>query len=123
MISAWRLDHRLQAYPAELSGGQQQRGALARACIMEPSILCLDEITSALDPETANEIFSALEHWKNRDRIILMSTHHLGYARDRGSQILFIDHGKIIEQAQGNTVITNPQQPRTQIFVAASMIN
>jgi polar amino acid transport system ATP-binding protein len=122
MLAAWKLDHRSRAHPAELSGGQQQRGALARAYVMEPKVLCLDEITSALDPETANEIFNFLENWK-QEMIILLATHHLGYARDRASQIVFIDGGKIVEQGQGSAVIANPQQPRTQIFVAASRIN
>jgi polar amino acid transport system ATP-binding protein len=121
MLAAWKLDHRAQAHPAELSGGQQQRGALARAYIMEPKILCLDEITSALDPETANEIFNFLENWK-REMIILLATHHLGYARDRANQILFIDGGKIVEQGTGSIVITQPLQPRTQAFVSASQI-
>jgi polar amino acid transport system ATP-binding protein len=122
ILRAWGLGKRLDAYPAELSGGQQQRGALARACVMEPQVLCLDEVTSALDPETAAEILEMLLDWKRNDTILLMATHQLGFVQERADQVLFLDHGRLIEKGPASVVLTDPKENRTRTFISAARL-
>jgi polar amino acid transport system ATP-binding protein len=122
ILTAWGLERRLNAHPAELSGGQQQRGALARAFVMEPKVLCLDEVTSALDPETAGGILRTLLSWKGGDTTILMATHQLEFARASADQILFVDNSRIVEQGRGNQVLIAPREERTRAFVAAAQL-
>jgi ABC-type polar amino acid transport system ATPase subunit len=119
ILSAWGLEKRLHAHPAELSGGQQQRGALARAYVMEPKVLCLDEVTSALDPETAAAILQTLLDWR-RDKVTLIVTHQLGFARASADQVLFIDHGEVVESGSAQQVLLSPIKERTRAFISAA---
>jgi ABC-type polar amino acid transport system ATPase subunit len=120
VLSDWGLEDRLGAFPAELSGGQQQRGALARALVVKPKILCLDEVTSALDPETAAFILKTLLSWRSADTIILMSTHQLHFVKAAADQVVFIDHGRLVEKGPVSEILAAPAKARTQAFVAAA---
>ncbi len=112
------LEEKRNAYPSELSGGQQQRVSIARALMMEPEILLLDEITSALDPEIAWEVVGIIRKLaKERQRTMLVVTHDLTFARDVADTILFMDHGTIIERGDPIEVLDNPKEERTQKFL------
>ncbi|MFH0952261.1 MAG: amino acid ABC transporter ATP-binding protein [Patescibacteria group bacterium] len=105
-------------YPSTLSGGQQQRVAIARALAMEPKVLLLDEITSALDPELVGEVLSVVrEIVKEHKQTILIVTHEMGFARDIADEIIFIDHGKIVEQGPPARIFQNPKHKRTKKFL------
>jgi len=119
VLVSWGLGSRLQAHPADLSGGEQQRGALARACVLEPQLLCLDEITGFLDPETTRTILGTLLQWKTKRTIMLLVTHHLGFARASADQVLFLDAGRIVESGPPETILENPKMERTTKFVSA----
>lgn len=123
VLNAWGLKVRLDAYPSELSGGEQQRGALARTLVMKPKVLCLDEVTSSLDPEITADILTRLVTLKRTgDTIMILATHHLGFARDGADQIIFMDKGRIVEQGEAVRILSNPSHPRTQAFVAAARL-
>lgn len=123
ILIAWGLEHRLNAYPYELSGGEQQRGALARTLVMEPEVLCLDEITSALDPEITADILIRLLDVKKKNAIILLATHHLGFAKKSADRVLFLEKGRIIEQGTPYDVLENSKNSRTQRFVEAGNLS
>jgi polar amino acid transport system ATP-binding protein len=114
------LRHRVEAHPTELSGGQQQRVAIARALAMDPEILLLDEVTSALDPELVGEVLGVLEDVAaNTDITMLIVTHEMQFARDVSQRVMMFDGGKIIEEAAPDVMFTNPRHERTQKFLEA----
>jgi ABC-type polar amino acid transport system ATPase subunit len=117
LLETWGLSSELRNYPAELSGGQRQRGALARAWLTDPQILCLDEITSGLDPENTAAILDSIRQLKAAETIVLIVTHQLGFARATADNVLFLDGGRVIEE--GPTLLSHPRQPRVQRFLAA----
>lgn len=120
ILVEWGLKDRLNAYPAELSGGQQQRGALARALVMNPAILCLDEVTSALDPELTASIFRKISALKQLNTITLIATHHLGFVKKHTDYVIFLEKGKIVESGQSLNVLSNPESIRLQEFMCAA---
>ena len=120
VLSEWGLQERLHAYPAELSGGQQQRGAFARALVMNPTILCLDEVTSALDPVLSAIIFRKIASLKQLNTITLIATHHLGFAKKYADYIIYLERGRIIESGQATEILSNPQSCKLQEFVMAA---
>jgi ectoine/hydroxyectoine ABC transporter ATP-binding protein len=114
------LRHRADAHPTELSGGQQQRVAIARALAMDPEILLLDEVTSALDPELVGEVLGVLEDVAdNTDITMLIVTHEMQFARDVSQRVMMFDGGRIIEEATPEEMFTNPRHERTQKFLEA----
>jgi polar amino acid transport system ATP-binding protein len=112
------LDDKADTYPARLSGGQKQRVAIARALAMEPELLLFDEPTSALDPELVGEVLRTIRALADEGRTMLLVTHELGFAYHFANRILFIADGVIHEQGTPDEVLKNPQQARTQAFLA-----
>ena len=112
------LEDKAQAYPAQLSGGQKQRIAIVRALAMNPKVLLFDEPTSALDPEMVGEVLEVMKELAAEGMTMVVVTHEMGFAREVGSRILFMDEGKIVEQGTPAQVFDNPQHPRLQEFLS-----
>jgi ABC-type polar amino acid transport system ATPase subunit len=114
-----RLEHRAHAYPSQLSGGEQQRVAIARALAMNPTMLMFDEPTSALDPETVGDVLVVMEELAREGRTMLVVTHEMGFARHVGSRMLFMDEGRIVEDATPKEMLDRPRNPRTRQFLSS----
>ncbi|KQY27256.1 ATP-binding protein [Rhizobium sp. Root482] len=112
------LAEKQAAYPNHLSGGQKQRVAIARALAMEPDVLLLDEVTSALDPELVGEVLEVIRKLADKGMTMAIVTHEMAFAAEVSSRVLFLDGGVIAETGTPNDVILNPQNPRLQGFVA-----
>lgn len=106
------------AYPSSLSGGQKQRIAIARALAMEPDVMLFDEPTSALDPEMVGEVLNVMKDLAKEGMTMVVVTHEMGFAREVGDRILFMDGGKIVEQGTPEEIFDNPKNPRTQDFLS-----
>ncbi len=117
LLAKVRLSEKESSYPAALSGGESQRVAIARAMMMQPEILLLDEITSALDPELVGEVMETIKSVVNTGTTVVMATHHIGFAREIADKISFLDHGRVIEIGTAKAVLTDPQHPRTKEFL------
>jgi polar amino acid transport system ATP-binding protein len=114
------LGDKAEAHPMELSGGQQQRVAIARALAMNPEILLLDEVTSALDPELVGDVLGVLRDVaETTDITMLIVTHEMQFARDVSHRVLMFDGGRIIEEAEPDVMFTNPKEERTKQFLQA----
>ncbi|HEV7564067.1 MAG TPA: amino acid ABC transporter ATP-binding protein [Solirubrobacterales bacterium] len=111
------LSDKLDQYPERLSGGQQQRVAIARALAMEPHVMLFDEVTSALDPELVKEVLDVMRELAEEGMTMLVVTHELGFAKEVGDQVVFMDAGVIVEQGKPADVLDNPQQERTKKFL------
>jgi polar amino acid transport system ATP-binding protein len=111
------LEEKADAYPSELSGGQQQRVAIARALALEPDVMLFDEATSALDPELVGEVTGVMRQLAEEGMTMLVVTHEMGFARDVGDRVVFIDEGQIAEEGPPEVVFTTPSNPRTQQFL------
>jgi polar amino acid transport system ATP-binding protein len=111
------LADKADSYPDKLSGGQQQRTAIVRAIAMEPKVLLLDEVTSALDPELVGEVLSLIKDLKASGTTILMATHELSFAREVADWVIFLEKGKILEQGEAKDFFDNPKQSRTKEFL------
>jgi polar amino acid transport system ATP-binding protein len=111
------LADKSDSYPDKLSGGQQQRTAIMRAVALEPTLLLLDEVTSALDPELVGEVLELIRDLKAGGTSILMATHELSFARDVADWVVFLDGGVIIEEGPAKEFFSNPQNPRTIEFL------
>ena len=105
-------------YPGQLSGGQQQRVAIARALAMEPKTMLFDEPTSALDPEMIKEVLDVMKELARSGMTMVCVTHEMGFAREVADRVLFFDQGRIVEQGTPEHFFTNPQHPRTQLFLS-----
>jgi polar amino acid transport system ATP-binding protein len=112
------LAERGGAYPSALSGGQQQRVAIARALAMEPKLMLFDEPTSALDPELVGEVLDAMKQLAADGMTMVVVTHEMGFAREVGDQLVFMDDGVIVERGHPRDVIANPQHDRTKAFLS-----
>ncbi|WP_433946628.1 amino acid ABC transporter ATP-binding protein [Paenibacillus sp. SN-8-1] len=112
------LEDKKGAFPAQLSGGQKQRIAIARALAMEPHVMLFDEPTSALDPEMVGEVLDVMKKLAEKGMTMVIVTHEMGFAREVGDRILFMDQGTIIEQGSPEVVLGNPTHPRTQDFLS-----
>lgn len=112
------LADKVRAYPATLSGGQQQRVAIARALVMEPQLMLFDEVTSALDPELVGEVVTEIRRLADSGMTMIVVTHQMGFARECGDRMVFIDEGVIIEEAPPAEMLTNPKEPRTREFMS-----
>ncbi|WP_249866160.1 amino acid ABC transporter ATP-binding protein [Paenibacillus konkukensis] len=104
-------------YPGQLSGGQKQRIAIARALAMSPDVLLFDEPTSALDPEMVGEVLDVMKQLASEGMTMVVVTHEMGFAREVGSRLVFMDGGKVVEQGKPAEVFAHPQHPRTKEFL------
>jgi len=111
------LEDKANYYPSQLSGGQQQRVAIARALAMDPKLLLMDEITSALDPELVSEVLDVVIQLAKDGMTMIIVTHEMGFARNVANRIIFMDNGRIIEQGEPNKIFNNPEQERTKDFL------
>ena len=111
------LANRAKAYPSQLSGGQKQRIAIVRALMMEPEVMLFDEPTSALDPEMVGEVLQVMKELAKEGMTMVVVTHEMGFAREVGNRVLFMDEGKIVEQGTPEEIFFNPQHPRLQDFL------
>ncbi len=105
-------------YPNELSGGQQQRVAIARSLAMTPKVMLFDEVTSALDPETVGGVLDLMKELAADGTTMVVVTHEMGFAREAGDRVTFMDEGKIVEEGTPESVFGNPQNERTQLFLS-----
>jgi polar amino acid transport system ATP-binding protein len=112
------LAERRGAYPAQLSGGQQQRVAIARSLSMDPSLMLFDEPTSALDPELVGEVLTVMRRLAEDGMTMIVVTHEMGFAREVGDTLVFMDDGVVVEAGDPKQVLTDPQHPRTQAFLS-----
>ena len=111
------LEDKEAAFPSQLSGGQQQRVAIARALAMRPKAMLFDEVTSALDPELVGEVLAVMQRLAGEGMTMVVVTHEMGFAREVGTRLIFMDHGRIVEEGHPKSVFTNPQQERTKAFL------
>ena len=119
LLDSVGLSHRADHYPLQMSGGQQQRVAIARALAMEPRVMLFDEVTSAVDPELAGEILLVMKRLAQDGMTMIVVTHEMGFAADVSDRVLFIDHGRVVEQGRAQQVLGNPQEDRTRAFLRA----
>ena len=112
------LADRADAYPSQLSGGQQQRVAIARALAMDPKLMLFDEPTSALDPELVGDVLDAMKALANDGMTMIVVTHEMGFAREVGDQLVFMDEGVIVERGLPKQVLTHPVEQRTKAFLS-----
>jgi polar amino acid transport system ATP-binding protein len=112
------LEDRADAYPIQLSGGQKQRIAIVRALCMQPDVMLFDEPTSALDPEMVGEVLQVMRDLANDDMTMVVVTHEMGFAREVGERIIFMDGGKILEEAAPEEFFSDPKHPRLQLFLS-----
>ncbi|MBR2499675.1 MAG: amino acid ABC transporter ATP-binding protein [Clostridia bacterium] len=112
------LADKANAYPAQLSGGQKQRVAIARAVAMNPEIMLFDEPTSALDPEMVGEVLDVMKDLAESGMTMVVVTHEMGFAREVGTRVLFMDQGIVVEQGSPDEIFSNPQNERTQNFLS-----
>lgn len=111
------LDHKADAFPQQLSGGQQQRVAIARGLAMEPRIMLFDEPTSALDPEMIGEVLKVMKDLALSGMTMMVVTHEMGFAREVADRVVFVDHGKIVEEAPPEEFFAHPKHERAQQFL------
>ncbi len=111
------LADRAAAYPVQLSGGQKQRVAIVRALCMEPEVMLFDEPTSALDPEMVGEVLDVMKQLAREGMTMVTVTHEMGFAREVGNRILFMDSGKLVEEGSPTDIFEHPQSPRLQDFL------
>jgi polar amino acid transport system ATP-binding protein len=104
-------------FPDRLSGGQQQRVAIVRALAMQPDLLLLDEVTSALDPELVAEVLNVIRELAHAGMTMVIATHEMGFARDIASRVLFLDEGRILEEGPPDRIFSEPREPRTREFL------
>ena len=112
------LEDRADAYPAQLSGGQKQRIAIVRALCMKPEVMLFDEPTSALDPEMVGEVLDVMRGLAMEGMTMVVVTHEMGFAREVGNRVLFVDHGQIIEEKPPQEFFTHPESPRLRDFLS-----
>ena len=112
------LKEKANSYPSQLSGGQQQRVAIARALAMKPKVMLFDEPTSALDPEMVTEVLDVMKSLANQGMTMVVVTHEMGFAREVGDLVLFVDEGRIIEEGTPKEIFENPKQERTKLFLS-----
>ncbi len=113
-----KIPEQAQKFPGQLSGGQQQRVAIARSLAMNPDIMLFDEPTSALDPEMIKEVLDVMIQLANEGMTMLVVTHEMGFAKTVADQMIFMDEGKIVEQAKPDDFFNNPQSDRTKLFLS-----
>ena len=116
------LADRANAYPSQLSGGQKQRVAIVRALCMSPDVMLFDEPTSALDPEMVGEVLDVMKELAAEGMTMVVVTHEMGFAKEVGSRVIFMDDGKILEEGAPDEVFNNPQNPRLKDFLSKVLV-
>jgi polar amino acid transport system ATP-binding protein len=111
------LGDKIDEYPARLSGGQQQRVAIARALAMDPKVMLFDEVTSALDPELVKEVLDVMRELADEGMTMIVVTHEIGFAREVGDNVVFMDGGVIVEQGRPAQILDSPREERTKRFL------
>jgi polar amino acid transport system ATP-binding protein len=117
LLERFGLADKRAEYPDRLSGGQQQRVAIVRALAMQPELMLLDEVTSALDPELVAEVLSVIRELADAGMTMVIATHEMSFARDTANRICFLDGGRILEQGPAEEIFTHPREARTQQFL------
>jgi polar amino acid transport system ATP-binding protein len=117
LLERFGLAEKRDDYPERLSGGQQQRVAIVRALAMEPDLLLLDEVTSALDPVLVGEVMTLLRELKAAGMTMVIATHEMGFARESADRVAFLHAGKVWEEGEPTTLLTDPRRPETQDFL------
>jgi polar amino acid transport system ATP-binding protein len=117
LLNSVGLSGKESAYPSQLSGGQQQRVAIARALAMRPKAVLFDEPTSALDPELVGEVLSVMRDLAREGMTMAVVTHEMGFAREVADHVVFMDHGRVVEEGHPAELLTAPREPRTQDFL------
>ena len=117
LLARFGLADKREEYPDRLSGGQQQRVAIVRALAMQPGLMLLDEVTSALDPELVAEVLQVIRELANEGMTMLIATHEMGFARDVASRVCFLDAGVLLEEGTPAEIFGAPREPRTQQFL------
>jgi polar amino acid transport system ATP-binding protein len=117
LLARFGLADKRDEYPDRLSGGQQQRVAIVRALAMQPDLMLLDEVTSALDPELVAEVLNVIRELAEGGMTMLIATHEMSFARDIASRVCFLDEGLILEEGPPSEILSRPRQPRTQQFL------
>jgi polar amino acid transport system ATP-binding protein len=117
LLKRFDLTDKADQYPDRLSGGQQQRVAIIRSLAVNPRLLLLDEVTSALDPVLVNEVLSAVRDLKNDGMTMVLATHEMGFATQVADEVCFLESGNIVERGTAEQVLHNPQNPKTQEFL------
>jgi polar amino acid transport system ATP-binding protein len=117
LLARFGLADKRDEYPDRLSGGQQQRVAIVRALAMNPDIMLLDEVTSALDPELVAEVLNVIRELAHAGMTMVIATHEMGFARDIASRVCFLDAGVILEQGPADRIFSEPREPRTRAFL------
>jgi glutamine transport system ATP-binding protein len=117
MLAKVGLQDKVDAYPSQLSGGQQQRVAIARALAMQPKLMLFDEVTSALDPELVREVLDAMKQLARDGMTMLVVTHEMGFAREMADRVIFMDEGRIVEEAAAADIFDHPREQRTKEFL------
>jgi polar amino acid transport system ATP-binding protein len=117
------IPEKADAYPSQLSGGQQQRVAIARALAMDPKIMLFDEPTSALDPEMINEVLEVMVSLAREGMTMLVVTHEMGFARRVADRVMFMDEGRVVEEAAPAVFFSHPTSPRTQAFLGKILVH
>ena len=112
------LRDKAERYPSQLSGGQQQRVAIARALAMSPTLMLLDEITSALDPQLVSEVLNLVRELANTGMTMIIATHEMSFAREIADRVCFLDEGVILEEGTPEQIFTEPREQRTREFLA-----
>ena len=112
------LEVKTDSYPSQLSGGQQQRVAIARALAMRPKLMLFDEVTSALDPELVKEVLDTMKRLADEGMTMVVVTHEMGFAREVGNRLLFMDDGKIVEDGEPRSIFNNPTDERCKAFLS-----
>jgi len=112
------LEHKADQYPGQLSGGQQQRVAIARALAMRPKVMLFDEVTSALDPELVKEVLDTMKGLADEGMTMVVVTHEMGFAREVGTRLVFMDEGQVVEDGAPREIFANPRDERTQSFLS-----
>jgi len=112
------LEERADAYPSQLSGGQKQRIAIVRALCMQPEVMLFDEPTSALDPEMVGEVLEVMKQLANENMTMVVVTHEMGFAREVGTRVIFMDEGKPVEEGTPQEIFDSPKSERLQAFLA-----
>ncbi len=117
LLEKVKLSDKADSYPADLSGGQKQRVAIARSLAMKPKVILFDEPTSALDPETIGDVLSVMKDLAQENFTIVCVTHEMGFAKEVGDRIVFMDHGTIVEENSPEEFFNNPKSDRAQKFL------
>jgi len=112
------LTDKAHVYPNKLSGGQKQRVAIARALAMQPKVMLFDEPTSALDPEMVGEVLAVMQDLAVEGMTMVVVTHEMGFAREVGDRVVFMDEGVIMEEGTPEEIFNNPRNPRTRSFLS-----